>query len=63
VSSSAAPGRHPQPAYGELKALGALQAQRLVIDATGLGLGLVFFPGAPPGERRVVRFQFTQKSK
>jgi hypothetical protein len=39
------------------------QAQKLVIDATGLGLGLASFLERALGESRLVRFTFTQKSK
>jgi hypothetical protein len=50
--------------YGELKALAEhWRARHLVIDATGLGLGLASFLERALGERRVVRFLFTQKSK
>jgi hypothetical protein len=50
--------------YGELKALAEhWQVQKLVIDATGLGLGLASFLERALGESRLLRFVFTQKSK
>ncbi len=50
--------------YGQIKALAEhWHAQRLLIDATGVGAGLASFLGRALGESRVIPFTFTTRSK
>jgi hypothetical protein len=50
--------------YGQIKALAEFwQAQRILIDATGVGAGLASFLGRSLGEGRVIPFTFSARSK